>query len=64
MLTLGGEHIFLLVLMRYCYIARYTDVWNRDRKSEIYDIHEIGSGTKLYYLWVKGYSTWGEGDPY
>ena len=24
--------------------------------------HDIGSGTKLYYLWVKGYSTWGERD--
>ena len=23
-------------------------------------LYEIGSGTKLYYLWVKGYSTWGE----
>ena len=44
------------------YIARYTDVWNRHRESEIHDIHEIGSGTKLYYLWVKGYSTWGERD--
>ena len=43
-----------------CYIARYTDEWNRHRESEIHDIHEIGSGTKLYYLWVKGYSTWGE----
>ena len=43
-----------------CYIARYTDVWNRHRESEIHDIHEIGSGTKFYYLWVKGYSTWGE----
>ena len=38
------------------------DVWNRHRASEIHDIHEIGSGTKLYYLWVKGYSTWGERD--
>ena len=44
----------------YCYIARYTDMWNRHRESEIHDIHEIGSDTKLYYLWVKGYSTWGE----
>ena len=35
-------------------------MWNRHRESEIHDIHEIGSGTKLYYLWVKGYSTWGE----
>ena len=42
------------------YIARYADVWNRHRKSEIHDIHEIDSGMKLYYLWVKGYSTWGE----
>ena len=32
----------------YCYIARYTDVWNRHRESEIHDIHEIGSGTKLF----------------
>ena len=38
------------------------DVWNRHRESEIHNIHEIGSGTKLYYLWVKGYSTWGERD--
>ena len=45
---------------QYGYIARYMDVWNRHRESEIHDIHEIGSGTKLYYLWVKGYSTWGE----
>ena len=45
-----------------CYIARYTDVWNRHRESEIHDIHEIGSGTKLYYLWVKGYLTWGGRD--
>ena len=37
-------------------------MWNRHRESEIHDIHEIGSGTKLYYLWVKGYSTWGERD--
>ena len=50
-------HVFVLNL---CYIARYTDVWNRHRASEIHDIHEIGSGTKLYYLWVKGFSTWGE----
>ena len=28
-------------------------MWNRHRESEIHDIHEIGSGTKLYYLWVK-----------
>ena len=42
------------------YIARYTDMWNRQRESKIHDIHEIGSGTKLYYLWVKSYSTWGE----
>ena len=34
-------------------------MWNRHRESEI---HEIGSGTKLYYLWVKGYSTWAEKD--
>ena len=45
-----------------CYIARYTDVWNRHRESEIHNIPEIGSGTKLYYFWVKGYSTWGERD--
>ena len=37
-------------------------MWNRHRESEIHDIHEIGSGTKFYYLWVKGYSTWGERD--
>ena len=37
-------------------------MWNRHRESEIHDIHEIGSGTKLYYLWVKGYSIWGERD--
>ena len=45
-----------------CYIARYTHVWNRHRESEIHDVNEIGSGTKLYYLWVKVYSTWGERD--
>ena len=32
----------------------------KDRESEIHDIHKIGSGMKLYYLWVRGYSTWGE----
>ena len=37
-------------------------MWNVHRESEIHDIHEIGSGTKLYYLWVKGYLTWGERD--
>ena len=37
-------------------------MWNRHRESEIHGIHEIGSGTKLYFLWVKGYSTWGERD--
>ena len=37
-------------------------MWNGHRESEIYDIHEIGSGTKLYYLSVKGFSTWGERD--
>ena len=37
-----------------------TDTWNRHKESEIHDIHEIGSGTNLYYLW--GYSTWGERD--
>ena len=26
----------------------------------LHDVHEIGSSTKLYYLWIKGYSTWGE----
>ena len=50
----------LVTVMAICYIARYTDVWNRHRESEIHDIHEIGSGTKIYYLWIKGYSTWGE----
>ena len=28
-------------------------MWNRHRQSEIHDIHEIGSGTKLYYLELK-----------
>ena len=37
-------------------------MWNRHRESEIHDIYEIGSGTKFYNLWVKGYSTWGERD--
>ena len=32
-----------------CYIPRYTDVWNRHSESEIHDIHEIGSGTKLLF---------------
>ena len=35
-----------------CYIARYTDVWNRQRESEIHDIHEIGSGTKLLFIFL------------
>ena len=35
-----------------CYIARYTDVWNRLRESEIHDIHEIGSGTKLLFTFL------------
>ena len=43
-------------------MARYTHVWNRHTESEIHNIHEIGSGTKLYYLRVKGYSTRGERD--
>ena len=38
------------------------DVWNRHSESEKHVIHEIGSGAKLYYLWVKGYSIWGERD--
>ena len=29
---------------------------------KIHDIHEIGSGTKLYHLRVKVYSTWGKRD--
>ena len=37
-------------------------MWNRHRESEIHDISEICSGTKLYYLWVKGFSTWKERD--
>ena len=53
-------YIHIYILWYVCYIARYTDVWNRHRESEMHDIHEIGSGTKLCYLWVKGYSTWGE----
>ena len=44
-------------------------MWNRHNTHKIFinieipkihHIHEIGSGTKLYYLWVKGYLTWGE----
>ena len=30
-------------------------MWNRHRESVLHEIHEIGSGTKLYYLWVKGF---------
>ena len=39
-------------------------MWNRHRESEIHDIHEIGSGTKLFiHLFkFKGFSTWGERD--
>ena len=40
-----------------CNIPHNTDMWNRHRESELHDIHEIGSGTKVNYLWVKGYST-------
>ena len=42
--------------------SQIYDEWNRHRESEIHNIQEIGSGMKLYYLWVKGYSTWGERD--
>ena len=28
------------------------DVWNRHRESEIHDIHEIGSGTKLLFAFL------------
>ena len=45
----------MCVCVCVCCIARYTDVWNRHRESEIHDIHEIGSGTKLYFLWVKDF---------
>ena len=61
LITLGNNFFTFWMLSR-SYIARYTDMWNRHSESEIHDIHEIGSGTKLYYLWVKGYSTWGERD--
>ena len=41
-----------------------TNTWNIHRMFILIYIgirkHEIGSGTKLYYLWVKGFSTWGE----
>ena len=40
----------------------YTDMWNRHRESKNTKLYKIGSGTKLYYLWVKGFSTWGERD--
>ena len=43
----------LFILIWICEI----DIMLGIRKHEI---HEIGLGTKLYYLWVKGYSTWGE----
>ena len=39
-----------------------TNTWTVHKESELPDIHEIGSGTKLYYLRVKGYSTRGERD--
>ena len=35
-----------------CYIVRYTVVWSRYRESEIHDIHEIGSGTKLLFTFL------------
>ena len=34
-----------------CYIARYTDVRNKHRESEIHDIHEIGLGTKILFTY-------------
>ena len=38
-------------------------MWNGHRESKIHDIHEIGSGTKLFVTFeFKGYSTWGERD--
>ena len=43
-------------------IARNTDVWNRHKESKNTKLYEIVSGTKLYYLWVKSFSTWGERD--
>ena len=36
---------------------------NRYRESKNTKLYEIGSGKKIFgYLWVKGYSTWGETD--
>ena len=38
-------------------------MWNRHRESKNTKFYEIGSGTKLYYLFeFKGFSTWGESD--
>ena len=54
--------MLLCSLLDICNIPRCTDVWNRHIESKIHNIHEIGSGAKLYYLWIKGYSTWGERD--
>ena len=34
--------------MTYCYIARYTDVWNRHRESKNTKLYEIDSSTKLF----------------
>ena len=65
-LYIPESHIFSKKII--CYLEPhvtyqwYTDMWNRHRESKIHDIHEIGSGTKLYYLWVKGFSTRGERD--
>ena len=32
----------------FCYIARYSDVWNRHRVSKSTKLYEIGSGTKPF----------------
>ena len=31
------------------------DMWNRQRESKNTKLYKIGSGTKLYYLWVRGF---------
>ena len=36
------------VYLSYCYIARYTDVWNRHRESKNTKLYEIGSCMKLF----------------
>ena len=61
-LLLMWKNMCLQVLSResLCYIPRYMDVWNDIGNSKYTTFTKLVQ--VLYYLWVKGYSTWGERD--